>query len=156
MCSPTALGPYCLFGVIVIDSCLVGGSKCSEISSHKRPRCLGERRRASVHVTSENCFWRATRARPHTLTVVLLLARACTWLHNHMPYFLCNLKSPFSLLISHSLYECAHAIHHKHTHTEHLAKHAPHVNPAWKLRRMDFICFNWTCAMATTSWLQAS
>lgn len=104
-------------GVIVIDSCLVGGNKCSEISSHKRPRCLGERRRASVHVTSENCFWRATRARPHTLTVVLLLARACTWLHNHMPYFLCNLKSPFSLLISHSLYECAHAIHHRHTHS---------------------------------------
>lgn len=117
MCSPTALGPYCLFGVIVIDSCLVGGNKCSEISSHKIQRCLGERRRASVHVTSENYFWRATRARPHTLTVVLLLARACTWLHNHMPYFLCNLKSPFSLLISHSLYECAHAIHHKHTHS---------------------------------------
>ena len=48
-----------------------------------------------------------------------------TWLRNHMPYFLCNLKSPFSLLISHSLYARAHT--HAHTHTQtHTHKHTHH------------------------------
>lgn len=103
-----------------------------------------ERRQASVCVTSESSFRRAMHAHPHSLAEescmnVYPRTHEHTWLHNNMPYFLCNLKSPFSLLISPSQYACAHAsIANIHACTQtHIAcyppKHSQHVNPAWKL-----------------------
>lgn len=69
-----------------------------------------------------------------------------TWLHNNLPYFLCKLKSPFSLLISLSpQHACAHAsIASRYTHIACFPpEDSQHANPAWKLegRRKGGVSF---------------
>lgn len=115
---------------------------------HQKADSKEQRVHNHTHKHLENCAH----------TPVHIIMHKHTSLHNHMPYFLCNIKSPFSLLISHSLYEFAHrSITQIGTYTHTLSPHQnTHVNPAWKLERRSFICSNWTFSMATASWLPAS
>lgn len=111
--------------------------------------------------SEEQCAHTHTHRKMCTHIALHIIMHKYTSLHNHMPYFLCNIKSPFPLLISHSLYEFAHIsitqIHtHTYSHIVYTPKHSQHVNPAWKLERRSFICSNWTFSMATASWLRAS
>lgn len=66
-------------------------------------------------VSGERCMHVPTHTLKSGTHVRALCAHKHTWLRNHMPYFLCNLKSPFSLLVSHSLYARPNT-HHGHTH----------------------------------------